>query len=284
MAPKRRPLVLWHGMGDSYASEGMLEFAEMIKGVHDGIFVHSIYLDENLDEDRRAGFYGNVNDQVESVATQLANITELADGFDAIGFSQGGQFLRAYVERFNAPRVHNLLTFGSQHMGVSDVADCRPLDVLCQIARRAARNGAYTEWAQEHLVQAQYYRDPKQLTHYLEMNHFLASINNEVLTLRNVTYAKNLAALENLVLILFSRDGTVVPKESSWFGSYAPDSAGDETVVAMRQQPLYTEDWIGLRTLDERGAVVLETCEGGHMAISECWQPLIEKYTGSIVS
>jgi palmitoyl-protein thioesterase len=53
---QRRPLVLWHGLGDSYNSEGMTEFADMIKKVHDGIFIHSIYVDEKTDEDRRAGF------------------------------------------------------------------------------------------------------------------------------------------------------------------------------------------------------------------------------------
>jgi len=62
--------------------------------------------------------YGNVNEQIDFVAEQIANITELKDGFDAIGFSQGGQFLRAYVERYNTPPVHNLVTFGSQHMGM----------------------------------------------------------------------------------------------------------------------------------------------------------------------
>ena len=61
--------------------------------------------------------YGNVNEQIDLVAEQITNVTELKDGFDAIGFSQGGQFLRAYVERYNTPPVHNLITFGSQHMG-----------------------------------------------------------------------------------------------------------------------------------------------------------------------
>ena len=71
-----RPLVLWHGMGlfkylliscplpikyflktgDSYASTGMLEFVSMIKDVHPGIFVHSIYIEEDLSADKRAGF------------------------------------------------------------------------------------------------------------------------------------------------------------------------------------------------------------------------------------
>jgi palmitoyl-protein thioesterase len=59
-----------------------------------------------------------VNEQVEFAAEQIANVTELKDGFDAIGFSQAGQFLRTYVERYNMPPVHNLITFGSQHMGI----------------------------------------------------------------------------------------------------------------------------------------------------------------------
>lgn len=65
----------------------------------------------------------------------------------------GGQFWRAYVERYNNPPVHNLLTFGSQHMGISDIPLCRPLDLVCQAARRAARAGVYTEWAQKNLIQ-----------------------------------------------------------------------------------------------------------------------------------
>ncbi|OBZ68161.1 Palmitoyl-protein thioesterase 1 [Grifola frondosa] len=291
---KPRPLVIWHGLGDSYASPGMLEFMSLIKDIHPGIFIHSIFLNENLKEDERAGFYGNVNEQVQVVSEQLANITELREGFDAIGFSQGGQFLRAYVERYNSPPLNNLITFGSQHMGISDIPLCRPWDVLCQLARRAARNGVYTEWAQNNLVQAchflaQYFRDPSQLEFYLESNRFLTSINNEIPASANSTYMQNLASLNKLVLVLFSADKTVVPKESSWFGSYAvandTEARDDKTIVPMRLQPLYTEDWIGLRTLDERGDVLLETCEGEHMQLSsECWQPLVKRFVGGPVS
>ncbi|KAH9924873.1 Alpha/Beta hydrolase protein [Fomitopsis serialis] len=262
---KPRPLVIWHGLGDSYNSPGILEFIARVKTIHPGIFVHSIYLADALDDDRRATFYGNVNEQVEQVAAQLANITEIADGFDAMGFSQGGQFLRAYIERHNAPPVHNLITFGSQHMGISDIPGCRPFDVMCQLARRAALHEVYTEWAQKQLVQAQYFRDPARLD-------------------------PNFASLTKLVLVLFLQDETVVPKESSWFGAYAvPNDSATEvgaqpqekTVVPMRLQPLYIEDWIGLRTLDKRGAVVLETCEGEHMVLTDdCWQPLVRRFVG----
>ena len=112
-----------------------------------------------------------MNEQLELVSEQLAEVPELRDGFDAIGFSQGalansmvllpphnshagGQFLRAYIKRYNAPPVNYLITFGSQHMGVSDLPLCSRWDLFCQLARRyAARGGVYTEWAQHNLVQ-----------------------------------------------------------------------------------------------------------------------------------
>ncbi|KIK68818.1 hypothetical protein GYMLUDRAFT_34807 [Collybiopsis luxurians FD-317 M1] len=285
-----RPLVLWHGLGDSYSSPGMIQFAAKIQDVHPGIFVHSVYIDPDNSKDRQAGFYGSVNAQIQLVSNQLAAIPELKHGFDAIGFSQGGQFLRAYIEQFNSPPVHNLLTFGSQHMGISDIPPCRPYDLLCLAARRAVKQAVYSPWAQSNLVQAQYFRDPASLDTYLVANPFLPSINNEDPLNRNHTFAKNLASLNAFILILFTQDKTVVPKESSWFGS---EVANDDIqsaqhvlsrpILPMHLQPLYIEDWIGLRTLDERGSVIFETCEGEHMQISECWEVLVKQWTGERV-
>lgn len=91
----------------------------------------------------------------------------------------------------------------------------------------------------------------------------------------------------------------MVPKESAWFGSEAPPEQDiryafsdpqvqeplgplvqENTIVPMRLQPLYTEDWIGLRTLDERGAVVMVTCPGRHMQLTGCWEGLAQKWIG----
>ena len=131
-------------------------------------------------------------------------------------------------------------------------------------------------------TQAQYYRDPEQLEAYLSANKFLTSINNEIEDEHNATYATNFANLDNLVLIIFAQDKTVIPKESAWFGSYAPHSKGDLSIVPMRLQPLYTDDLIGLRALDERGVVQLESCDGEHMQLArDCWEPLVKQYTGS---
>ena len=148
------------------------------------------------------------------------------------------------------------------------------------------------------VYKAQYYRDPDQFPTYLDRNHFLPDINNEDPLSINETYAENLKSLNKLVLVLFSEDKTVVPKESSWFGSYAAQEdslhlhldgagvgtyGGERIIIPMRSQPLYVDDTIGLRTLDERGDLVLETCESDHMDIEPCWRELVEKYVGSAV-
>ncbi|KAG2043508.1 palmitoyl-protein thioesterase [Suillus americanus] len=299
-----RPLVIWHGMGDTYASPGMDNFQSEVKEMYPGIFIHSIFIDEDPNADQRATFYGNVNQQITQVAQQLADIPELSRGFDAIGFSQGGQFLRGYVERNNSPPVHNLITFGSQHMGVSDLPACNPWDLLCQVARRAAARGLYSEWAQENIVQAQYFRDPHRLSQYMLSGSFLPDINNEVLlpSSRNSSYADNLASLNKLILVLFLQDKTVIPKESAWFGSEQPPeditmdqpSGSDQTpmlsppnakdIIPMRLQTLYKEDWIGLRQLDECGGIEFVACQGQHMQIGDCWKGLVAEWVGGSLS
>lgn len=131
---------------------------------------------------------------------------------------------------------------------------------------------------------------------------FLADVNNEVLSTatRNETYANNLASLENFILVLFTEDETVIPKESAWFGSETLSEeserrpsrllsnslrgqyllASERVIVPMREQPLYLEDYIGLRSLDERDGVVLVTCAGKHMHLTGCWEDLAEKWLG----
>lgn len=205
--------------------------------------------------------------------------------------------------------MNNLITFGSQHMGVSDLPICGPRDLLCQIARRTAKRAVYGNWAQNNIIQvsltarpvhqlltpilqAQYFRDPSNIDAYLATNHFLTSINNELPDSRNDTYARRLATLNKLVLVIFTEDQTVVPKESAWFGSEAiqenfgseqiPMGLADKTIIPMRLQPLYREDWIGLRELDERGDVVLDVCQGEHMQIGECWERLVREYAGGL--
>ena len=58
-----------------------------------GIYVHSIQIGNDFIEDTLNGFFMNVNDQITEVCANLSVNTNLQNGFNAMGFSQGGQFL-----------------------------------------------------------------------------------------------------------------------------------------------------------------------------------------------
>lgn len=65
------------GPGDSYASPGMLEFASLIEGIHDGIFVHSVYISDELDKDRQAGFVRSSRTSILALYSDQKNSLEM---------------------------------------------------------------------------------------------------------------------------------------------------------------------------------------------------------------
>ncbi|KAG0360877.1 hypothetical protein BG005_009712 [Podila minutissima] len=258
-----RPIVFYHGMGDSAHSKGMIELMQSIKDIAPEVFIHSVSLAESESDDQRAGFFGNVNNQLEIVCRQLKDIKELQRGFNAVGFSQGGQFLRAYVQRCNDPPIHNLVTVGSQHGGVTDIPGCVNADASCKLMRSIARTGVYSGYVRDHIIQAQYYKDPKNLQTYLERNIFLPDINNEHV-IKNATYVKHLTTLNSLVMFMFSEDITVKPKETAWFGFQ--DEDGEP--IDLYDQDLYKDDWLGLKKMDHEGRLIFDILEGEHMQFS----------------
>lgn len=259
------PLIVWHGLGDSYTGEGLTDVISLAEEMNPGLFAYAIRINEDPSLDQRATFLGNLTEQIDQVCRDLAAhpILSTAPAVDAMGFSQGGQFLRGYVERCNSPPVRNLLTFGSQHNGISAFQGCAPFDLLCKGSQLLLRAGTWTQTVQSKLVPAQYFRDPAQLEQYLEHSNYLADINNERV-LKNKTYKENILKLENFVMYLFDEDTTVIPKETSWFGEII-----EEQYVPLTNRSIYTEDWLGLKELDEAGKLVFENINGGHMQIGD---------------
>lgn len=64
VASSPRPVVMWHGLGDSYNSGGMQRVESLIKDMYPDIFVHSIYLDEDPEKDSKASLFGKLDEQV----------------------------------------------------------------------------------------------------------------------------------------------------------------------------------------------------------------------------
>lgn len=236
---------------------------ELINKTIGPTYTYYIRLDDDPSADRTATFLGNLTLQVEKVCKDLASdpILAAAPAINAIGFSQGGQFMRAYVERCNKPRVSTLVTFGSQHNGISEFQNCESNDWLCQSWQGILKANKWSSFVQSRLVPAQYYRDPEDLDAYLESSNFLADINNER-EMKNETYKKILKKLDRFAMYMFSDDTTVIPPESAYFAEVNTTS---EEVTKLQDRDIYKDDWIGLKYLDEKGKLDFRIAEGGHM-------------------
>lgn len=156
--------------------------------------------------------------------------------------------------------------------GIGGLPGCGDRDYFCKRRHQAFESQAYTDYAQTHIVAAQYYRDTIRYEEYLKQSKFLADVNNE----RSIvgsdgsiihgvpSYADNLKSLQSMVLVMFEDDETVIPKESAWFFDY--DKANDEA-IPLKDGKMYKEDWLGLKTLEDQGKLFYETLPGEHMEI-----------------
>ncbi|KAJ2454263.1 hypothetical protein EV183_001629 [Coemansia sp. RSA 2336] len=252
-------------MGDTCCNnETMGRVVRLVQEEIPGVFVHSVKLGGTEGADRNAGFFGNLNSQIDGVCTELASMSELKHGVNLMGFSQGGLFLRALVQRCPQLNPHALVSFGSPHSGVARIPECPRDDMLCNWMRKLASRGVYSWYIRDHVVQAQYFKDPERLDDYLQHNIFLPDVNNELLP-RKPEYRERLVQLKKMVLVRFASDDMIYPEFSSWFGFL--DSQGNS--VPVENTTMFKEDWLGLRELDESGRLEYVSIEGKHMEISD---------------
>lgn len=273
-SPTPLPLLIWHGLGDRYDADGLQSTGTLAQKVHPGTFVYYVRTDDDGGNDRTNTFFGNLTTQLDDVCETLHNVSELRtqDGMrvDALGFSQGGQFLRGLLERCEGLSVRSLVTFGSQHNGIAQFQECGTFDFLCKGATALIRGNAWTDYVQNKVVPAQYYRTVNETTglasdEYLEHSNFLADVNNEREE-KSKAYKKKVASLEKFAMYVFEDDVTVIPKESGWFSEV---NATSGEVIPLRERKMYKEDWLGLKELDRKDGMVFRTAGGGHMQLTD---------------
>ncbi|KAH8386449.1 hypothetical protein KR093_000606, partial [Drosophila rubida] len=261
------PVVLWHGMGDTCCFPFSLgAIKKLIEQHTNGTYVRSLKIGGNLVLDYESGFFIHPNKQVDYVCKQLALDERLTDGYNAIGFSQGGQFLRALAQRCPTPPMRTLISLGGQHQGIFGLPKCPTLKQRsCEYISQLLNYAAYEDWVQQQLVQATYWHDPLHESKYRLQSSFLADINNELYV--NERYAENLNKLKKLVLVKFLNDTIVQPRESQWFEFYAPGQ--DQQIQPLNQSKVYKN--LGLDLMLERKRLQLLSVEGDHLSISQDW-------------
>ncbi|XP_026316775.1 palmitoyl-protein thioesterase 1 [Hyposmocoma kahamanoa] len=265
------PVVLWHGMGDtccfSFSLGGFQRFLEeQLKGV----YVHSLRIGNSTTEDFENGYFMNPNHQIEYACNQIAGDPYLKKGFNAIGFSQGAQFMRGLIQRCGhlLPPVKNFISLGGQHQGVYGLPHCGAVShATCDYFRKLLNYAAYVGWVQKYLVQATYWHDPLNEALYKNNSIFLSDINNEKRVLKG--YVRNLQKLEHFVMVKFDNDTMVQPVETSWFGFYAPGQS--IKLQNLQESNIYKKDRLGLKQMDKDGKLVFLHTEGDHLRFTDGW-------------
>lgn len=218
------PVVVLHGVASSAGK--MQEFSDWISDT----FNRTVYNVE-IGNGESTSLYTPLPKQLKMLCDTLYNIDDLRGGFDFIGMSQGGLLARGYVEQCNKFPVFNLITLVSPHGGV----------------KSGITANMYSDFFQDHLSVAGYWRDPTELPTYLAKCNYLPILNNERITSISETQKTNMVSLINFVTIWSSLDSTVVPYESAKFSFY--DEAYN--VIPIRETELYQLDLLGLKYLDE---------------------------------
>ncbi|XP_071451635.1 palmitoyl-protein thioesterase 1 [Hetaerina americana] len=266
------PIVLWHGMGDNCCNSGSLgAIKEMLEDSIPGVYVKSLMIGTNPAEDTENSLFLNANTQLEVACDIISKDSKLAGGFNGIGFSQGGQFMRALAQRCVQVPMINLISVGGQHQGVYGFPHCYyPTHKWCDYIRKILNIGAYFSWVQNSLVQAEYWHDPINEDAYIKGSIFLSDINNENGV--NKTYISQLNKLKNFVMVKFNNDTMVEPRESEWFEFYTPGQA--KYITPLRKSKIYLQDRLGLRQMDKAGKLHFLSLNGQHLQFT--WEWFIE--------
>lgn len=258
-----QPIVIWHGLGDNYNTTSMHRIEKLIKQHAPNTFVYSVYIDKDPSGDEQKSIFGDANSELEIACNELLQVMQLKDGFTGIGFSQGGLFMRALIEKCPSASVTKLITFGSPHMGVLELPLCeKDNDWLCKRKNAMLKRQVWLPLVQKRVIPAQYFRDPARYSAYLEHSNFLAAMNNERPESFDPEAKRRFSQLKKLLLVQFTQDTTLIPKESAFFQEISPETG---EIVPFDRTKMYEDDLIGLRQLHEEHKVEFYNVDDRHM-------------------
>ncbi|XP_010449616.1 PREDICTED: palmitoyl-protein thioesterase 3-like [Camelina sativa] len=253
------PFVFFHGIGAGCSNDQMRNLTKLLNNYSTGSCVE-------IGNGKQDSVFMPLTKQASIACEKIKQMPELSDGYNIVGVSQGNLVARGLIEFCdNAPPVFNYVSLGGPHAGVAAIPEwCT--NFFCTILK-AFFSQVYNDGVQAFIAPSNFVKIPTKITEYLEHSTYLPKLSNERPGEKNSTYKDRFTSLHNLVLIMFEKDDVLIPKESSWFGYY-PDG-DNSTILPPQKTKLYTEDWIGLKTLDAAGKLRFVSLPGVHIQITD---------------
>ncbi|CAL6005713.1 Palmitoyl-protein_thioesterase [Hexamita inflata] len=246
---KQAPVVLMHGITDS--KQGLADFEKYLKDSIPNLYVLNCEVGNGYWD----SLFMDMPSQIKELTNCIVNDVNLKNGFIALAHSQGGFLMRAYLETKSAdmPKILRFITLSSPLAGFfcGVTSKCGKFPVLPDFMNAIIDDLEYTDFIQNLLGPAAYWRNPYKLQQYLDYSPLLSHLDNEKSI--NANYKSNFLEPDLYVLFGSKNDEVIQPHESAWFGFF--DST-DETVLQMEEREIYQNDNFGLKTLNTQNRII----------------------------
>jgi len=272
-----KPVFFMHGITGSYHDFDVM--VQWLQAVHPGTPTFALNIFNNDDS------FGPLYEQIAGVF-ELINQTLIANGFSSfhlVCHSQGALICRTMLQTFNHT-ADTFISMSGPQMGQFALAGQGDwfMRKFPNITTEIAWIYLYEAKVQARYSPANYWRDPHHEPAFLRDVIFLPVLNNETTNPRSQEFKSNFLKLSTVCLYGSPDDGVIVPWQSALFGFWGPD--GEKTMVPMANQTLYTEDWIGLRKLNETGRLLSVVVPGAQHSDWLTRTDLFEKYIGPFLN
>jgi palmitoyl-protein thioesterase len=249
------PVAIFHGIGDScLINPGM---HEIVNYFAKGLDVYAKCIETGggpLD------WLTSFNHQANKACNAIKEDKNFEGEFSVVGISQGSLLARYIIESCDMKgKVKRYVSIGGPQMGVGAFPQCTG-GAFCNLVNKAVSSAVYFKLIQSVIGPAGYFKDPSNYQTYVNYSTFLADLNNEKEEKKN-SHKDRFVNLEKVVLIKFSEDTMIIPRETAWFQFYDEN----RNVMKLEDTEFYQKDFIGLKQLNEENKIKFVELEGNHL-------------------